>query len=223
MTVARAALVDAAADLNKVLLLDPEIDVKLGVGELRENVVEAARLVSEGDALATSTRAVLAELDGSADTFAPTDDYSATDKEAKKSAGAAEKKAAIAKKRAEREAAQAAVKAERAKPKLGRFEPKDKLAKAPAAPRAAPQVGEFKPIRRGSQIHKFVDMALSGRTLSDMAKIYGPSRTEGDIRWWLCQYLRRHHGIGCRISDDRTVEFVFPAGKGLEDCIAKAA
>jgi hypothetical protein len=43
--ITRAALVDAARDLNKVLSLTPMIDVKKGVKELRAEIVEASVLL----------------------------------------------------------------------------------------------------------------------------------------------------------------------------------
>lgn len=60
-------LVDAANDINKVLDLDPCIDVKLGVKDLRVNIGEAAGLLKEDDPVSAETRAVLAALDGGDD------------------------------------------------------------------------------------------------------------------------------------------------------------
>lgn len=70
-TITRAALVDAATDINRVLRLDPAIDVKRGVRDLRSDVAEAAQCI-RGDGtdrqpdlthlLAEGTRAVLAAL-----------------------------------------------------------------------------------------------------------------------------------------------------------------
>lgn len=59
LKVTRGTLVDAAKDLNKILDPDPPIDVKLGVPELQEQVLAAANLLKEGDAVKGSTREVV--------------------------------------------------------------------------------------------------------------------------------------------------------------------
>jgi hypothetical protein len=65
VAVSRAALVDAAKNLNQALGLDPEIDVKLGAGELREQVVEAAMVLNEEkdfDKISAITRGVVSAM-----------------------------------------------------------------------------------------------------------------------------------------------------------------
>ena len=64
MAIKRGDLVDAAKDLNKVLDLDPAIDVSKSVEEIRRDLEEASRLLSEDDALEDNTRAVVAALRG---------------------------------------------------------------------------------------------------------------------------------------------------------------
>ena len=58
----RRALVDAAEELNNVLNLEPRIDVKLGVSELKAQLLEATALLRETDTLQESTRDVVEEL-----------------------------------------------------------------------------------------------------------------------------------------------------------------
>lgn len=60
--ITRAALVDAAKDLNKVLDLSPAIDVKLGVNELKIKAKEAAELLRDSDKITDATRKVIDEL-----------------------------------------------------------------------------------------------------------------------------------------------------------------
>jgi len=62
--VARAALVDAAQELNKKLKIDPPIDVKLSTGELSGLVDEAGALLREDDEISAETQAVIDALAG---------------------------------------------------------------------------------------------------------------------------------------------------------------
>ncbi len=59
MATTRAQLVDAATDLNKVLDLSPAIDVKQGVEKLKDQIKEAAILLSDDDAVEDATREVI--------------------------------------------------------------------------------------------------------------------------------------------------------------------
>src|SRR4051794_12343417 len=71
MAIARAKLVEAAKDLNKVCDLNPAIDIKLAVDELAPLVLEASALLRDEDEPQDSTREVVAALqaeqDGSAE------------------------------------------------------------------------------------------------------------------------------------------------------------
>jgi len=58
----RAQLVDAARELNEVLGLEPEIDVKVGTGDLREKIKEAIELITPHDRFSEETFSVLKEL-----------------------------------------------------------------------------------------------------------------------------------------------------------------
>jgi hypothetical protein len=62
MAVARAKLVEAAKDLNKVCDLNPAIDIKLAVDELAPLVLEASALLRDEDEPQDSTREVVAAL-----------------------------------------------------------------------------------------------------------------------------------------------------------------
>lgn len=94
----------------------------------------------------------------------------------------------------------------------------------PRKPHEAANLGEFKPIRHGSRMHKFAVMAHEGKTLDEIAAASGRADFAAkDVRWWLCQYLRRHHGIAGTVDDGGKVKLAFPAGKKLDDCVSKAA
>jgi hypothetical protein len=220
--------VDAAKDMNKVLELSPSIDVKKGVKELRAEVVEAATLLKDKDGgyftvdfhdvgqikdpISTETRASLRALIGT-DADAEEDDKVAETGDAASDADAPP--------------AASVKKVDKAKEKT-KGEPR---AVAPASasnskssktPREKPGLGEFKPIRHGSRIHTFVVMAQEGKTLDEMAKKSGNAKyVAKDIRWWMCQYLRRHHGIRGVVDDGGKVKLEFPAGKKLEDCVTE--
>lgn len=58
----RKDLVQAAEDLNKVLLLDPAIDTGLKVDDLRTKIMEGSALVTPEDVLAEVTQKVLESL-----------------------------------------------------------------------------------------------------------------------------------------------------------------
>jgi hypothetical protein len=58
----REQLVDAASELNTVLSLDPEIDVKAPTGDLRNKIKEALTLVQEDDDISDETKVVLQQL-----------------------------------------------------------------------------------------------------------------------------------------------------------------
>jgi len=58
----RADLALAAKDLNRVLDLDPQIDVAQKGAALRDQVLEAAKLLKDGDAIDDATIAVLKHL-----------------------------------------------------------------------------------------------------------------------------------------------------------------
>lgn len=60
----KSELVNAAKELNKVLGLEPKIDVALPVATLKKLVGEAAGLVEPTDAITPATALVLAELAG---------------------------------------------------------------------------------------------------------------------------------------------------------------
>jgi hypothetical protein len=67
MAVARAKLVEAAKDLNKVCDLNPAIDIKLAVDELAPLVLEASALLRDEDEPKTATREVIMELQAEQD------------------------------------------------------------------------------------------------------------------------------------------------------------
>jgi hypothetical protein len=67
MAVARAKLVEAAKDLNKVCDLNPAIDIKLAVDELAPLVLEASALLRDEDEPQDSTREVVAALQAEQD------------------------------------------------------------------------------------------------------------------------------------------------------------
>jgi hypothetical protein len=67
MAVARAKLVEAAKDLNKVCDLNPAIDIKLSVDELAPLVLEASQLLRDEDEPQDSTREVVAALQAEQD------------------------------------------------------------------------------------------------------------------------------------------------------------
>ena len=77
----RAELVAAARDLNKVLDLEPAIDVKQGVSDLRAKILEAQQLMRDGDPIAESTQAIIDELK------APPEGESSSDAEVDTDAG----------------------------------------------------------------------------------------------------------------------------------------
>lgn len=60
----RADLVNAAKDLNKVLDLNPKIDVTKSVSEITENLKEAMSLLTPDDKIAAKTQQVVDELAG---------------------------------------------------------------------------------------------------------------------------------------------------------------
>src|SRR3954471_16737872 len=67
MAIARAKLVEAAKDLNKVCDLNPAIDIKLAVDELAPLVLEASALLRDEDEPQDSTREVVAALQAEQD------------------------------------------------------------------------------------------------------------------------------------------------------------
>ena len=58
----REQIVDAATELNEVLGLDPEIDVKLSTADLKGKIVEASELIGPGDDISKETQEVLNAL-----------------------------------------------------------------------------------------------------------------------------------------------------------------
>lgn len=64
----RAELVAAARDLNKVLDLEPPIDVKQGAADLKAKILEANQLMREGDPVTDATKEVLAQLTAAGET-----------------------------------------------------------------------------------------------------------------------------------------------------------
>lgn len=282
--VTRASLVDAAADLNRVLDLDPPIDVKQGVSKLREKVVEARELVRETDPIAQVTREVLSALNG-ADEGPAAKNIAAPEKKDKTpnktpaakstkpvalgkfepvrrgesafakvlepylAGGAATIAGAASYVGGDKSKAISALRRARivhgidhsiaedgsltivlpkgvdaesvwAKPR----EKTTKVAKVPTAPKAQPKPGDFKPVRHGSRMHKFLVQASDGKTLGEIAKASDRvDFTEKDVKWWLVQYLRRHHGIAAVVNEDKTVTLTPPAGKNLADCVSAPA
>lgn len=333
--ISRADLVDAAVDLNKVIKLDPELDVKLGAAQLREQVVEAIMLLSEAkgdlEKIAAGTRVVVCQLRDEVIGAVPkTRETLVTSMtEAGRSPAEIEAEAGkdvdevVARVTATLDAvaelipvaadptkpAAAGKKSDapkkRATPtvKLGKFEPvrpdsqlgkilaayldgrawdgplanvslarqatgissdkvvavlkrarvsngidfdvgmdgsltislprgvtaetvwrrpKEKPKANGSAPRAAPPVGAFKLIRRGSRMHRFVEMAEAGKTLDQIARASGRADFAAkDVKWWLCQYARRHHGIGCEVDEAGVAKLILPAGKALADCVTQ--
>jgi hypothetical protein len=67
MAVARAKLVEAAKDLNKVCDLNPAIDIKLPVDELAPLVLEASQLLRDEDEPQDATREVIEALQAEQD------------------------------------------------------------------------------------------------------------------------------------------------------------
>ncbi len=65
-TVKRGDLVAAAKDLNKVLDLSPPIDVSKGADEIRPQVQEAVKLLTDADAVSDETRSLITQLGESA-------------------------------------------------------------------------------------------------------------------------------------------------------------
>ena len=200
MAIKRGDLVDAAKDLNKVLDLDPAIDVSKSVEEIRRDLEEASRLLSEDDALEDNTRAVVAALRGK--------------EEVEKADAPAEKKAKgggrpKGSKNKEKGAAAAAA-------------PK----KAAGAPRGRPResgpytLGEFKPVREGTKYQELLNLVDAGKTVDQIATSYKVGKT--DILWYF-RYPLRKHGIDHRVSDDGKIEIVLPEGKTLADCVAARA
>ena len=199
MAIKRGDLVDAAKDLNKVLDLDPAIDVSKSVEEIRRDLEEASRLLSEDDALEDNTRAVVAALRGK--------------EEVEKADAPAEKKAKgggrpKGSKNKEKDAAAAAPK------------------KAAGAPRGRPResgpytLGEFKPVREGTKYQELLKLVDAGKTVDQIATSYKVGKT--DILWYF-RYPLRKHGIDHRVSDDGKIEIVLPEGKTLADCVAARA
>lgn len=189
--ITREALVAAAGDLNTTLDLDPAIDTSKTEAELKTQIIEASTLLREGDKIADDTRKIIEACDRR--------------NGAEESAPAKAKTASAAKpKKAQSDATAAA----KAKPeKTGRV-------------RSTTTLGQFSPIRAGSRIHTFVKLASEGKTVAQIAKSHGnPDHGETGIRWWLKQYLRRHHGIGTEIDAAGKVSFVLPEGKTLDDCV----
>jgi len=196
MAIKRGDLVDAAKDLNKVLDLDPAIDVSKSVEEIRRDLEEASRLLSEDDALEDNTRAVVAALRGK--------------EEVEKADAPAEKKAKgggrpKGSKNKEKGAAAAAA-------------PK-KAAGAPRARSAAGElrIGEFKPVRSGTSLHGIIEGASSGLPVSGIAdKLH---LREDQIRHRLRHVLAPKHGIGFAEDASGSVSLVFPKGKGIADAV----
>ena len=60
--ITRAQLKSAAKELNSVLGLEPEIDVKAPDFEIVDNLLEAMSLIEEGDVISDKTRTVLNQI-----------------------------------------------------------------------------------------------------------------------------------------------------------------
>lgn len=62
MAVKKKAVISAAKDLNKVMGLEPRIDVKADVEEIIEKILEAAEWIEEDDEISKETRATIEAL-----------------------------------------------------------------------------------------------------------------------------------------------------------------
>ena len=192
----RAQLVDAAKDLNTVLDLSPPIDVRAGVDDLKEKIKEAAELLRDSDEIASATRAVVDAITGKVDS---TDGDEAGDDDGETKVKA-EKPAKV---KAEKPAK---VKAE-------------KPAKVKAE-KPAKSIGAFKPIRAGTRLHKLLEAADRGDTITEMVKVFKEGASEKDVAWWMRYTVRRNHGIDYVTNADGTYRLILPIGKSnLSDCV----
>ena len=170
----RAQLVDAARDLNKVLDLSPQIDVKQGVEDLKSKITEAASLLREGDAIDPATREVIDSIN------AP-----AQDAETSGTADVAEKAPKPAKVKAEKppkEPKPAKVKAEKP-PKA------PKALKAPKEPSDRTRYADTAPIKlkvtenpkqKGSASHARFELYRDGMTCGEFIAAGG---SRADLSW----------------------------------------
>ena len=207
----RAELVAAAKDLNVVLCCDPPIDVTKSVETIKEQLMSAGKLLNDDDKIEAVTRAVLDELLGTpvgdGDGEVVTETLLAAGIEIE---GSVEEAGEV---QAEPKVTAASGGRPGRKPAV---EKPAKVKKVIGATKT--QIGEFKPVRRGSRLHKYVEMAGSGTTLAALAKV-GDKYTEKDVIWSFRYSLRRDHGIDFAISDTGKVSLVLPQGKSLVDCV----
>lgn len=202
--VTRASLVDAARDLNKVLDLSPEIDVKLGVAELRSLVTEASAQVVEGDAISDATRGVIEAL-----TAEPAPPGSGEPD------GAAE------------QAAQDSPQPQAAKaPKAAKTQKAAKTPKAAKVPKAAKAAKEpgmsgsgVNKMRPGSSLHKILLAASDNLTMAAIAE--RTNLREDQVIHRLRYVIGRRYGIDYNVDESGgAVSLVFKDGKSLADVIA---
>jgi hypothetical protein len=189
-TIARAALVDAASDINKVLDLDPAIDVKLGVKELRASIAEAANLLTDKDAISDATRSVVDALKSNS---GAEDEQSSTDASAPPPASAAGKKASGKGKEAAAE-----------KPK------KEKIAK----PSKPVQLGKFAAVRRDTALGKIVGAALAGK--DTVAAVALASGVEMKKVLGVLKRARITNGIDHTVDDAGLLTIILPKGIDAE-------
>ena len=74
VTIKKTELEKAAKELNKVLGLDPQINTRAKIAELKEQIMEAAGLIEEGDLVSEKTLDIIGALE---DELAEQEDYTA--------------------------------------------------------------------------------------------------------------------------------------------------
>jgi hypothetical protein len=187
MAVARAKLVEAAKDLNKVCDLNPAIDIKLAVDELAPLVLEASALLRDEDEPQDSTREVVAALQAEQD-------------------GAEEGGEAEAE--AEAEEGETVTKAKapaRGPSKTAAVKSKDKPAAAKSTGKRP--VGEYE----GSFAKKCDDVAAKGGTIAQMAEKL--DTTPGKMRIFVKARMKnKKYTVTGDLKDDDSVIKVARAG-----------
>lgn len=181
---------DAAGDINKVLDLDPAIDVKLGVKELRASIAEAANLLTDKDAISDETRGVVDALKSNS---GAEDEQSSPDASAPPLASAAGKKASGKDKEAAAE-----------KPK------KEKAAK----PQKPVQLGKFAAVRRDTALGKIVGAALAGE--ETVAAVALASGVEMEKVLGILKRARITNGINYAVDDVGLLTIIMPKGIDAE-------
>ena len=88
------------------------------------------------------------------------------------------------------------------------------------AEKPAKSIGAFKPIRAGTRLHKLLEAADRGDTITEMVKVFKEGASEKDVAWWMRYTVRRNHGIDYVTNADGTYRLILPIGKSnLSDCV----